>query len=79
MALVIRQRMLTVASQYQGRVTAAELAAALGVEERAAAQALEAAARSGEARVLFSPEGVAVFEFAGLVAHKADAKEPWQL
>ncbi|MEP6653228.1 MAG: hypothetical protein ABJA82_07705 [Myxococcales bacterium] len=78
-AFVIRQRMLTVASQYQGRVTAAELAAALGVEEHAAAQALEAAARSGEASMLFTPQGLAVFEFVGLVAHKADAKEPWQL
>lgn len=79
LSFVIRQRMLTVASQYQGRVTAAELAAALGVEELAAAQALEAAARSGEARMLISPEGLAVFEFTGLVAHKGDAKEPWQL
>ncbi len=76
---VIRQRMVAVASQYQGRVTAAELAAAVGVEEGAAAQALEAAAQSGEARMLFSPEGIAVFEFSGLVAHKAEAKEPWQL
>ena len=77
--LVIRQRMVVVASRHQGRVTAAELAAALGVEEGAAAQALEAAAQSGEARMLFSPEGIAVFEFSGLVANKAEAREPWQL
>jgi hypothetical protein len=79
LASAIKQRMLAVASHYGGRVTAAELAAMLGIEEAPAARALEAAAEAGEARMLFSPEGIAVYEFPGLVAHKAEAKEPWEL
>jgi hypothetical protein len=79
LASAIKQRMLAVASHYGGRVTAAELAAMLGIEEAPAARALEAAAEAGEARMLFSPEGIAVYEFPGLVAHKAAAKEPWEL
>jgi hypothetical protein len=79
LAVAIRQRMLAVASHYGGRITAAELAAALGIEEAPAARALEAAAETGEARMLFSPEGIPVYEFVGLVAHKAEAKEPWEL
>jgi hypothetical protein len=79
LASAIRQRMLAVASHYGGRLTAAELAATLGIEAAPAARALEAAAEAGDARMLFSPEGVAVYEFVGLVAHKAEAKEPWEL
>jgi hypothetical protein len=77
--LAIKRRMLAVASQFGGRLTAAELAAALMIEEAPAARALEAAAQAGEARMLFAPEGIAVYEFPGLVAHKAEAKEPWEL
>jgi len=79
LARAIKQRMLAVASQYHGRITAAELSAALGIEQGPSVQVLEAAARTGEARMLFSPEGIAVFEFPGLLAHKEDAKEPWEL
>jgi hypothetical protein len=79
LASAIRQRMLAVASHYGGRLTAAELAASLGIEESPAARVLETAAETGDARMLFSPEGIAVYEFPGLVAHKAEAKEPWDL
>lgn len=75
----IRARLFAVASLHRGRLTVAELAATLAVAPEPAEKALETAARSGEARLLFSPEGVAVYEFPGLLAAKSEAKEPWQL
>lgn len=75
----IRQRLLAVASLHRGRLTAAELAATLGIAPEPSERALEEAAKSGLARLLVSPEGVEVYEFPGLLAAKADAKELWQL
>lgn len=79
LVLAIRQRLLAIASHHRGRLTVAELAAALAIAPEPAEYALEEAAQSGEARLLFSPEGVPVYEFPGLLATKADAKEPWEL
>jgi len=78
-ARAVRKRVLQIASGHGGRVTAAEVAAALEIEQEPAERALEEAAEAGEARMLFSPEGVAVYEFSGLVTQKKDAKEPWEL
>ncbi len=79
LADAIRQRLLAIASHHRGRLTVAELAAALGIAPEPAERALEEAAKSGLARLLFSPEGIVVYDFPGLLAAKADAKEPWQL
>jgi len=79
LAEAIRQRLLATASAHQGRLTVAELAAALTIAPEPAERVLEQAAQSGVARLLFSPEGVPVYEFPGLLAAKAEAKEPWQL
>jgi hypothetical protein len=76
---IVRQRVLQIASGHGGRVTAAEVAAALAIEQEPAERVLEEAAEAGEARLLFSPDGVAVYEFNGLVTRKAEAKEPWEL
>jgi hypothetical protein len=75
----IKQQLLSIASNHGGRITAAEVAAALAMEQAPAEQALEEAARHGQARMLVSSEGVPVYEFEGLVASKATAKEPWDL
>ncbi len=79
LAEAIRQRLLAIASHHRGRLTVAELAAALAIAPEPAERALEEAAQSGVARLLFSPDGVPVYEFPGLLASKAEAKEPWQL
>jgi hypothetical protein len=76
---VISQRLLAIASAYGGRVTAAEVAAALAIEQRPAQRVLDEAVTTGAARLLFSPDGIPVYEFPGLVARKRDAKEPWAL
>lgn len=78
LALAIRQRLLRIASHHGGRLTVAELAAALATAPEPAERALEGALQSGEARLLFSPDGIPVYEFPGLLAAKADAKEPWE-
>jgi len=78
-AVPVQQLLLAVASEHGGRVTAAEVAAAMAIEPTHALRMLDEAAQTGGARVLFSPEGIAVYEFRGLLASKADAKEPWQL
>jgi len=75
----VRKRVLEIASGHGGRVTAAEVAAALSIEQEPAEKVLEEAAEAGKARLLFSPEGVAVYEFSGLVTQKSEAKEPWEL
>jgi len=78
-AVPVEQLLLAVASAHGGRVTAAEVAAAMTIDPMYALRMLDEATQAGEARVLFSPEGIAVYEFAGLLASKADAREPWQL
>jgi hypothetical protein len=75
----IREHLLALASDRGGRLTVAELAAALAIAPEPAERALEEAAQSGNARILFSPEGVPVYEFPGLLVAKSDAKEPWEL
>jgi hypothetical protein len=75
----VRKRVLAVAQDHGGRVTAAELAAELSIERAPAARVLEEAAEAGDARLLFTPEGDEVYEFQGLVTRKAEAKEPWEL
>jgi len=75
----VRQLLLAVAREHGGRVTAAEVAAAMTIEPTHALSMLDEATQAGQARVLFSPEGIAVYEFPGLLASKADAREPWQL
>ncbi len=78
-AVPVQELLLAVAMGHGGRVTAAEVAAAMAIAPTHALRMLDEATQVGEARVLFSPEGIAVFEFPGLLASKADAKEPWQL
>ena len=75
----VRKRVLAVASDHGGRVTAAELAAELAIEQAPAQRVLDEAAEAGDARLLFTPEGDPVYEFQGLVTRKAEAKEPWEL
>jgi hypothetical protein len=75
----VRTRVLAVANEHGGRVTAAELAAELAIEKAPAQRVLEEAAEAGDARLLFTPEGDPVYEFQGLVTRKAEAKEPWEL
>lgn len=78
-AVPVEQLLLAVAREHGGSVTAAEVAAALTIEPTLALHILDEAARTGDARILVSPEGIAVYEFPGLLTNKADAKEPWQL
>jgi hypothetical protein len=78
-AVPVRQLLLAVASAHGARITAAEVAAALTIEPTHALRMLDEATQAGDARVLFSPEGLAVYEVPGLLASKVDAKEPWQL
>ncbi len=78
-AVPVQQLLLAVAREHGGRVTAAEVAAALTIEPTHALRMLDEAAQTGYARVLFSPEGIAVYEFPGLLVTKANAMEPWQL
>jgi hypothetical protein len=75
----VRKRVLAVASDHGGRVTAAEVAAELAIEQAPAQRVLDEAAEAGDARLLFTPDGDPVYEFQGLVARKAEAKEPWEL
>ncbi len=75
----VRQRLLSVAKGHGGRVTAAELAAELAIEQAPAQRVLDEATEAGDARLLFTPDGDPVYEFQGLVARKAEAKEPWDL
>src|SRR5688572_21104140 len=75
----VRKRVLAVASDHGGRVTPAELAAELAIEQAPAQRVLDEAAEAGDARLLFTPEGDPVYEFQGLVTRKAEAKEPWEL
>jgi len=75
----VREQLLPVASKYGGRVTAAEVAAALSVELEPARRVLDETVEAGHARLLFSPEAVPVYEFFELTASKANAKELWEL
>jgi len=78
-AVPVQQLLLAVARDHGGRVTAAEVAAAMTMEPTYALRMLDEATQAGDARMLFSPEGIAIYEFPGLLASKDDAKEPWQL
>jgi hypothetical protein len=78
-AVPVEQLLLAVASEHDGSVTAAEVAAAMAIEPTLALRMLDEAARTGDARILVSPDGIAVYEFPGLLVNKADAKEPWHL
>ncbi len=75
----VRRQLLAVASNFGGRLTASEVANAAIVEVAAARRVLDEAVEAGEARLLFSPEAVPVYEFQELVASKAEAKELWEL
>jgi hypothetical protein len=75
----VRERLLAVASAHGGRVTAAEVAAALAMAQGPAENVLEASVASGQAQLFFTPEGMKVYAFPGLLADKATAKEPWDL
>jgi hypothetical protein len=75
----VRGRLLSVASAHGGRVTAAEVAAALTIAQGPAENVLEASVASGQAQLLFTPEGMKVYVFPGLLTDKAAAKEPWDL
>jgi hypothetical protein len=75
----VEQLLLAVAREHGGSVTAAEMAAALSIEPTHALRMLDEATQAGDARVLFSSEGIAVYEFPGLLASKTGAKEPWDL
>jgi len=73
-AVPVQQLLLAVARDHGGRVTAAEVAAAMTIEPTYALRMLDEATQAGDARMLFSPEGIAIYEFPGLLASKDDAQ-----